>query len=601
MVKDFSKLILEKVSVGYAVFRILRNEEESLKDLEFLELSPPFAALMGIRINQAVGKRAGEIAPWLLKNKQGETIIDEITTINEIKEISFNSDSPATYHKARAFCPEKNLLIIVFSEWDELEKMLVESERSKRVLLANLPGMAYRCNYDEDWTMQFVSEGCFELTGYKAESLLYNKELSFNEVIHPKYWGYLYSTWDKAVADTTMVKVEYEIVTASREIKWVLEQGRAIYNEAGNVEALEGLIIDITELKKREEEIKYINQHDALTDLYNRLFYEESLLKINNKDNLPLSIIIADFNGLKFVNDAFGHKMGDELLIATAKIIADCCHKQDLVFRTGGDEFIILLPKTNNLMASKIFIDIMAGFEKFNKNPSNKPLLINMSMGYATKVSPEEDIHKVVKQAEDQMFHRKLLERQSLHSALIDSLSKAVFEKSQETQEHTDRVANLSKKIGTALNLTQPALDQLQLLAKLHDVGKLGIDERVLNKPGKLNDEEWLEMKKHPEIGYRISMASPKLMTIAEYILSHHERWDGKGYPRGLEGKKIPLLARIIAVVDAYDAMTNNRPYRATIAKEQAIDELLRNSGTQFDPLIVKIFVEDVLAEENAS
>jgi HD-GYP domain-containing protein (c-di-GMP phosphodiesterase class II) len=167
-----------------------------------------------------------------------------------------------------------------------------------------------------------------------------------------------------------------------------------------------------------------------------------------------------------------------------------------------------------------------------------------------------------------------------------------MYAKSQETEEHAERIKNLAQMVGKEIGLPQEKLDELALLATLHDIGKVGIDEKILNKPGKLSKEEWKEMKKHPEIGYRIAMASPELMTVAEYILAHHERWDGKGYPRGLKGEEIPLLARIIAITDAYDAMMSDRPYRKAISKEEALAEIKANAGTQFDPKFAEFFVK---------
>ena len=207
------------------------------------------------------------------------------------------------------------------------------------------------------------------------------------------------------------------------------------------------------------------------------------------------------------------------------------------------------------------------------------------------------EFSSVYKIAEDHMYKRKLLQRESSHSSIISSITATMYAKSQETEEHAERIKALAQRLGKRLNLTQQQLDELALIAMLHDIGKVGIDEKILNKPGKLNREEWREMKKHPEIGYRIAMASPDLVSVAEYILSHHERWDGRGYPRGLKGKEIPLLARIIAITDAYDAMMMDRPYRKALSKEQALSEIRNNAGTQFDPEIAEIFV-NMMEEE---
>ena len=173
------------------------------------------------------------------------------------------------------------------------------------------------------------------------------------------------------------------------------------------------------------------------------------------------------------------------------------------------------------------------------------------------------------------------------------------MEKNQETQEHCERLIELSRKLGQALHLSQKDLDELELLATLHDIGKVGIPERILVKPDRLDETEWAEMKRHPEIGYRIAMAAPELIPIAEYILSHQERWDGEGYPQKLAGEQIPLLSRIISICDAYDAMTQNRPYRKKMSEAAAMKEITDNAGSQFDPNIAKIFIEEVMGKTN--
>ena len=193
------------------------------------------------------------------------------------------------------------------------------------------------------------------------------------------------------------------------------------------------------------------------------------------------------------------------------------------------------------------------------------------------------------------MNQRKLLEKNSSYSAIISSIKATMMEKSHETEEHAERIALLTRKVGRILNLSQTELDHLELLATLHDIGKVGIPEQILSKPGRLDPEEWAEMKKHPEIGYRIAMSSPNLAPIALYILHHHERWDGVGYPQNLKGTDIPLLSRILAVVDSYDAMTEDRVYQKAKTPEAAAEEIIKCAGTQFDPEIARIFVEQIL------
>ena len=168
----------------------------------------------------------------------------------------------------------------------------------------------------------------------------------------------------------------------------------------------------------------------------------------------------------------------------------------------------------------------------------------------------------------------------------------SLYAKSQETEEHGQRLGEFCLMLADELGLSQSDKDELILLSKLHDIGKIGIDDTILNKPGKLSEEEWKVMKQHPEIGYRIAKSTPQLDHIADYILYHHERWDGKGYPEGLAGEEIPLVARILSLADAYDAMTEDRVYRKALSKEEALEEIRRNAGIQFDPKLANIFVK---------
>lgn len=351
------------------------------------------------------------------------------------------------------------------------------------------------------------------------------------------------------------------------------------------------MIEDITEKKERDRRIEFLSYHDMLTGLYNRAFFEETIERYDNEKYFPLTIMTGDVNGLKLINDTLGHAEGDKVLVEIARLMEACIRKTDILSRVGGDEFSILMPGTTPEEARMILDCIYDSCRRYRNTEKKDLEFLSISLGYATKTMGTEPFENIEKIAEDHMYKRKLLEHKRFYSTLISSMKTTLFEKSNETREHTERLASMSRKIGILLHLSEEQLTNLVLLSRLHDIGKISIDDEILTKPASLTDKEWLEMRKHPDIGYRIAMASPELEPIAEYILSHHERWDGKGYPQGLKGEEIPLPARIISVIDAYDAMTENRPYRKAFPVQYALDEIMMNAGTQFDPMIATLFV----------
>ena len=471
---------------------------------------------------------------------------------------------------------------------------LINSERNNALLLRNLPGMAYRCRYDEYWTMEYVSDGASALTGYTPSDLELNRRISFHDLISAEYRRLVREQCTQMIKERLPFAIEYSMVTATGEFKWVHENGQGIYDEEGNVTFVEGIIIDISDRKKRENRISYLSHHDTLTGLYNRRFFEEEKQKIDEERIYPVSVIMGDINGLKLINDSFGHLEGDNLIVSIAKILQANCRDTDILARTGGDEFSIILPNSTIDYAQEIVKKIEEDCDALKKTTLGDVYRLSISLGYAMKKSITEPLAQAIKDAEDNMYRHKMLQSKSLHSSIISSMKTTLFEKNKETEEHARRLIRYSFLIGQSLKLKDKQLNELELLSTLHDIGKIGISDLILNKPGKLSEEEWVEMKKHPEIGYRIAMSTSELAPIAEYILYHHERWDGTGYPQGLKGEEIPLLSRIIAVADAYDAMMEDRPYRKALTKEEACQELCRNAGTQFDPYIVEVFLKEL-------
>jgi diguanylate cyclase (GGDEF)-like protein/PAS domain S-box-containing protein len=374
------------------------------------------------------------------------------------------------------------------------------------------------------------------------------------------------------------------------DIIWVEVSSRYRFNSDGDIEIV-GVSRNIEERKKSEQRVMYLSYNDQLTGLYNRRFYEEELKRLDTSRNLPLTIVMADVNGLKLINDSFGHVMGDELLKKVAKVLRLGCRADDIIARLGGDEFIILLPKTDAFETKQIIkrINELAVNEKVDS------IDISISFGYETKNNEQEKIQDIFKKAEDTMYKKKLFESPSMRSKTIKAIINTLNEKNKREEQHSHRVSELCKRMGEAIGLSEYENEELKSVGLLHDIGKIAIDENILNKPGKLTEAEFEEIKRHPEIGYRILSTVNDMSEMAEYVLAHHERWDGKGYPKGLKGEEIPFVSRIITIADAYDAMTSDRSYRGALTKEVAIGELQKNAAIQFDPELVRVFIEKVL------
>jgi len=354
------------------------------------------------------------------------------------------------------------------------------------------------------------------------------------------------------------------------------------------------LFRDISEHKEMEQKLEYLGYHDLLTGLYNRRFFEEELKRLDVARNLPLTIVMADVNGLKLINDSFRHALGDELLKTVAEVMTKACRADDIIARLGGDEFIILLPKTDAFETELIIkrIKTLTSKEKVGS------IAISVSFGYETKKKEEEKIQEILKKAEDHMYKKKLFESPSMRENAINVIMNTLHEKNKREEQHSHRVSALCRSMGEALGLPEGEIEELKTVGLLHDIGKIAIEETILNKPGKLTDDEWREIKRHPEIGYRILSTVNDMSEMAEYVLAHHERWDGLGYPKGLRGEEITLQSRIISIADAYDAMTSERSYCNTLPEKTVREELQKNSGTQFDPDLVRVFIEKVLAKQ---
>ena len=360
---------------------------------------------------------------------------------------------------------------------------------------------------------------------------------------------------------------------------------------------LNGYIVhtkDITEQRMKANEILYISNHDFLTNIPNRRFFSNHLIQLDTPKHHPLGIFMLDINGLKLINDSFGYASGDQVIRYVAEMIRDSVSTSDVVARLGGDEFGIIIPNAST--------DQMMAIEERMKEKitffSIQEVGISISLGSAIKFDPNETIDHIIKEAEENMYKRKVLESRSMRSAAIKTILETLTNKYDVEKIHSEKVSQYCYEMGNVLHLSKESIEELKLAGLLHDIGKISIPDRILSKPGKLDDQEWEIMKRHTINGYNILHAADEYSNLALYALTHHERYDGKGYPKGLSKDDIPLFSRIISVADAYEAMTADRPYRKAPGKAYAIQELVRCKHTQFDPFIVDLFISKVVHDE---
>lgn len=350
---------------------------------------------------------------------------------------------------------------------------------------------------------------------------------------------------------------------------------------------------DVTRARQQQEKITYLSYHDSLTGLYNRRYFSEQLQLLDCEEKWPLSIIMSDVKGLRLVNDAFGHLVGDELLVRVASLLQENCRASDVIARWGGDEFVILLPNTTEHEALAAVKQLEQAFQ----GEKIASLSVALGFGWATKSQADQDLDEVFKRAEARMYRAKLAEKPAVNDETIRALMSALYERCEREERHSQRVAQLCQSLGRGLGLNTQEQMELTMAGLFHDIGKISIDREILNKPGSLTSEEWAEIRRHPESGYRILNSVSGMGKMAEAVLYHHERWDGSGYPKGLSGEQIPFLARIIAVADAYDAMINARPYRPPLTRGEALAELRSCAGTDFDPEVVEALLRCVEGE----
>lgn len=482
-------------------------------------------------------------------------------------------------------------VLVDITEVKSKQRQLEERENILRTIIDTLPNYIFYkdkdcryVGYNKKWSDHYKKLGINSMIGkndFEVDSISSNLALK-------------YMKQDLEAMESKKIIREERRITTPEGQRCIEETIKVpVINEDGEVWGIVALSTDITETIELKEKLTKLSYTDSLTGVYNRAYFEEKKEELNSKNHLPIGVIMGDVNGLKFVNDTFGHLEGDKLLKNMTKILRNTTSKNDFIFRWGGDEFIILIPNCDEDKCEQVINNIIDACKKADF----ELIKMSISLGSSIKHSLEEDIYDNLKKAEEKLYRQKFLQERSIRSSIIFSLNQSLHEKNVETEQHTKRLVYYACQIGKRLGFTKSQLDELKLVTKLHDIGKIGISEEILFKPGKLTKKEYDVIKTHTEKGYRILRASGELSHISKGVLAHHERYDGLGYPLGLSKEEIPITSRIVNIVDSYDAMTRDRGYNTVKTKPEAIEEIKRCSGKQFDPNIAKIFI-DILERE---
>ena len=585
------RLLITQMSQGLIVLEAQQDNMGNVTDFRFIDSNEAYEKLTGLRREAIIGKRLLTIMPkiekvWLEKYEQ-------VAMTGEPLSFEQYSGELRKYFEVTAYSPNPKQVAAIFNDITKRKRVeeelklnmddLLESQR-----IAHLG--TWRMNLQTDEVVW--SEELYRMFGLDPASSAPPYTVH-NKLFTPESWEKLSEAIERTKSEGVPYELELESVLSDGTRGWIWVKGEAKKDTHGHIVALWGAAQDITRRKSSEDKLLYLSTHDHLTGLYNRRYFEQKLKALDTKENLPFSIIMFDVNGLKLVNDSFGHDMGDVLLNKAAETIKKACRHDDILARIGGDEFVLVLPKTSRQDTIKIANHIKALTSK--EIVSN--IELSISYGYDTKEMENQSILEIVISAENHMYKHKLFERTSISSKTIELIMNTLFKKSNSEEQHSKRVSRICQAIAEKMDLDQNTINQMKVVGLMHDIGKIGVDEEILNKTGSLNSTERVDIEKHPEIGWRLLSSTNEFSEIAQFVIHHHEKWDGSGYPDGIKGKAIQIEARIIAVAEAYAAMTSNSSFDKKRTKKEAIEELKRCAGTHFDPKIVEVLIELVHSE----
>jgi len=585
--EEFRTLITQ-MAQGIVVFSALPAEDDRETDFQVTKINERFLKMTGYTEEEMAGCRFSALAlegadSWL--KAMTEAAFTGVTAAHEQYYEKTKRWFNVTIYSPR-YATVAVMLDDISCRKRISDSLYVEKERLKMTLLSVGDGIITTDATGKTVLMNPVAEA---ITGWHSAEA-YRRHISTVLKIQEGGQKLDPRLFDSIMALKGSLELKSEWILRTRAGKQIPVEGTI--NTILDAEGLPmGLVIvfrNIAELREKQRKIEYLSFHDHLTGLYNRRFVDETIKRLDTRRNLPLTLMSLDVNGLKLTNDAFGHEMGDRLLRTVSEILKDTLRQDEIVGRMGGDEFMVVLPNTSETQAEQLKQRILAATEACRC----EPLIVSLAIGHRTKVHSRENILEILRLADQEMYEDKLKNGKKMRLKTIDMVLKVIQSRYAHEQMYVVRVTQYAEAVARKMGLDSKEIENILIACELHEIGMIMLPEELINRKGPLTPEEQHFMELHTKRGYQILRSVDEYSHLAEYILHHHERWDGRGYPSGLKGEEIPLYSRIIAVASAYESMTSSRPHKRPLSREKAIQEIQSNSGTQFDPGVVKVFLE---------